>query len=139
MTDDGSTTREPAAEVSEQARPRSRRGLLGASVDLALAGIGAVGLLSDEAQAFYQRSIERGQDDVRKVRERLKLPRIRGLGPAGSVARSRRDRAADPLRSSDEWRAVLVRLNMPTATDVHVLTKQVAELEAKIELLRQHG
>ncbi len=88
-------------------------------------------MLGDEAQALYRRSIERGQGDVNKVRQRLKFARF----PEDAVEPSpRRPRGAE--LAAEEWRAALDKLNLPTATQVKALTQQVADLEAKIEKLR---
>jgi hypothetical protein len=115
------------------ARP-PRRGLIGTARDLALAGIGIAGVLGDEAQALYRRSVERGQEDVRRAQERLEHARVvrrRSVRPAGK--RSRRSKPAlEELEA-----AVLAHLNVPTAADVNALTQQIGELEAKIDQLGQ--
>jgi hypothetical protein len=135
VADNGKVPSPDAVAANGPKRLRGR-GLVGVAGDLALAAIGILGILSDEAEALYERSIERGQDDVRRVQERLG-----GLGQSvlsfprdGSPAPSTK-RSKPSQRALDEWRDVLVRLNLPTATDVHVLTQQVAELEAQIERL----
>jgi hypothetical protein len=123
----------PATDGAAGSKHTPRRGILGAVRDLTLASIGILGILGDEAGALYERSIERGHDDVRRIQERLRLPRP-GQDGSGRPA-ARRSKAPEP--AAEEWRATLVRLNLPTATEVHVLTQQVAELEAQIERLTQ--
>ncbi len=135
MADNGQAPA-PAGAAAEESVQSSRRGLLWTARDLTFAAIGILGILSDEAGALYERSIERGQDDVRRAQKRLgalrqTIPRSpRNRSDADAVRRSERSQAA-----LEEWRTMLVRLNLPTATDVHVLTQQVAELEVQIERL----
>lgn len=141
MTDNGATPSEPAGRTSEEVTS-SHPGLPGAALNLALAGIGLAGLLGDRAMALYRRSLEHGQSDVQKVRERLGLPeRLSDAGPARDMSKAggkrSRIRAENILQNSEEWRMVLARLHMPTAEEVRALTAQVADLEAKIESLRQ--
>jgi hypothetical protein len=63
------------------------------------------------------------------VRERLPhRPRRRSARPA--ARRERRSR-----RASDGYEAALARLNVATAADMDALTRQVAELGAKIDQL----
>ena len=107
-----------------------RRGLFRAASNLALAGIGIVGVLSDEAQALYRRSVERGQDHVRSVQERLEHARI-----ARRSARSARRHSRHAKPAQRELEAVLARLNVPTAADINALTQQIGDLETKINQL----
>jgi len=112
------------------ARP-PRRGLFGTAHDLALASIGIVGVLGDEAGALYRRSVERGGSTVQRVRARLPHPRRphrRSAGPAGK-------RHGRSHQASDAYEAVMARLNLPTEADLDALTRQIAELEAKIDQL----
>ena len=122
----------PTAPASAGASKRPcRRGLFATAGDLALASIGIAGVLGDEAQALYRRSVERGGDTVQRVRERLPRahrPRRRSGRPTGK--RGRRSRQA-----SDGFEAALARLNVATAADMDALAQQVAELGAKIDQL----
>jgi polyhydroxyalkanoate synthesis regulator phasin len=107
------------------------RGLLGTTRDLALASIGIAGVLGDEAQALYRRSVERGGGTVRKAQDRFKRvsnPRRWHVRPAGK--RSRHSKPA-----LEELEAVLARLNVPSAADIDALSQQIGELEAKINQL----
>ncbi len=130
--DNNSSTMPASAEALK--RPPRRglcRGLFGATRDLALASIGIAGVLGDEAQTLYRRSVERGGGTVKRVQKRLKPAhglRLRRRGPAGK--RSGRSQGA-----LDEVEAVLARLNVPTVADIETLTQQIGELEAKINQL----
>lgn len=131
MGDNGTKPHE-TAQAPEHPR---RRGLTGAAVDLALASIGAAGLLRDGAQVLYRRSIERGEADVKQLQARLKVVRF----PQEVSARAPSIRSRRVVAASEEWRAALEHLNFPTATQVRVLTQQVADLEAKIDELKSAG
>ena len=109
----------------------SPRGLFRTARDLALASIGIAGVLGDEAQTLYQRSVERGGNTVQRVREglpRARRPQRRSARPAGK--RGRRSRQV-----SDAIEATLARLNVATAADMDALAQQVAELGTKIDQL----
>lgn len=106
----------------------SPRGLFRTACDLAFASIGITGVLCEEAQSLYGRSVARGGSTVRKAKDRLKRasnPRRWHVSPRGK--RRRRSQAM-----TAEVEAALARLNAPTAADIATLTQQVAELEAKI-------
>ena len=112
------------------ARP-PRRGLFGTARDLTLASIGIVGVLGDEAGALYRRSVERGGSTVQRVRARLPhphRPHRRSAKPADKCC-------GRSHQASDAYEAVLTRLNLPTEADIDALTRQIAELEAKIDQL----
>ncbi len=124
----------PTVSASTEASKRTpRRGLFGFACDLALASIGIAGVLGDEAGALYRRSVERGGSTVQHVRARLlhpHRPRRRFAKPAGK--RWKRSHQA-----SDAYEAVMARLNLPTEADLDALTRQIAELEAKIDQLNK--
>lgn len=129
MPDSNST----ASVSSEASKQSSRRGLIGAASNLALAGIGITGVLADEAGALYRRSVERGQDHVRRAQERFEQARA-----ARRSARSERRRHRHGKRGSEELEAVLARLNVPTTADLNALTQQISELEAKLDQLAEN-
>ena len=117
------------APASAEAPKPPRRGLRRTTRDLVLASIGVVGVLGDEAQALYRRSVERGGGTVKKVKERLKPAR----GPRRLPARLAGRQTRRSHGAVDEIEAALARLNLPNAADMDLLTQQVAELEAKID------
>jgi len=122
----------PAVSASAEASKRPpRRGIFGIAHDLTLASIGIVGVLGDEAGALYRRSVERGGSTVQHVRARLPhphRPHRRSARPAGK-------RHGRSHQASDAYEAVMARLNLPTEADLDALTRQIAELEAKIDQL----
>jgi len=108
-----------------------RRGIFGLARDLTLASIGIVGVLGDEAGSLYRRSVERGGSTVQHVRARLPhphRPHRRSAKPAGK-------RGGRSRQASDAYEAVMTRLNLPTEADLDALTRQIADLEAKIDQL----
>jgi hypothetical protein len=116
---------------STAAAASPRRGLFGAARDLALASIGITGVLCEEAETLYHRSVERGGSTVQHVRARLPhphRPRRRSAKPAGK-------RCGRSHQASDAYEAVMTRLNLPTEADIDALTRQIAALEAKIDQL----
>jgi polyhydroxyalkanoate synthesis regulator phasin len=120
-----------AAPASTRASKRlSPRGLFRTARDLAFASIGIAGVLGEEAQTLYERSVERGGNTVRRVREQLprRRPQRRSARPAGKRGRLSR-------QASDGFEAALARLNVATAADMDALAQQVAELGAKIDQL----
>jgi hypothetical protein len=127
---DSNNSTAPAS--TEPAKRLLRRGLLVITRDLALASIGIAGVLGDEAQALYRRSVERGGSTVQRVRERI--PRARMYRRSAKPAGKHRGHAKP---AHDEWEAALARLNVPTAADINALTRQIGELEAKIDQLNK--
>ena len=65
--------------------------------------------------------------------------RTRRRNRAGACAKRARERGGDPSSVTEEWRSVLVRLNIPAADEVRALSAQVAALDVTIERLRQDG
>jgi hypothetical protein len=122
-------------EPAESRGPLHR--LLGVTRDLALASIGVAGVLSDDAATLYRRSVQRGQDNVRRVGEKI--------GLIGNLPRPKMPKSVQGLRhagldnpsqfTSQEWRAALNKLNVASPKDVDLLAEQVDELEAKVDLL----
>jgi polyhydroxyalkanoate synthesis regulator phasin len=118
---------------STAAAASPRRGLIGAASNLVLAGIGITGVLADEAGTLYHRSVERGGSTVQHVRARLPhphRPHRRSVKPAGK-------RCKRSHQASDAYEAVLTRLNLPTEADIDALTRQIVDLEAKIDQLNK--
>jgi hypothetical protein len=117
---------------SEATKRPPRRGIFGLAHDLALASIGIAGVLGDEAGSLYRRSVERGGSTVQRVRARLPRPHQPQRRSAAKPAGKRGGRSH---QASDAYEAVMARLNLPTEADLDALTRQIAELEAKIDQL----
>ncbi len=106
-------TRAAAKSVSELART------------LTLAGIGAVALARDEAQALMDRMIERGVLAEREARKRMEK--------LGERSKEQGDQAQSRLERQVE--GVMARMNVPTKDDIASLNANVSILSAKIDTL----
>jgi poly(hydroxyalkanoate) granule-associated protein len=103
-----------------------------------LAGMGAVALTAEEAQAFVDKLVERGelaeveaQKLIQDFQERLKQRESQiqragelGAGQAGSMVEG-------------QIAAILHRLNVPSKRDIDQLSQQIEMLNAKIDAMRE--
>ena len=105
-----------------------------------LAGLGAMALTVEEAQAFVDKLVERGElaeADAQKLiqdfRERAKSQetQIQNAGQQGV-------KQAETLLE-EQITAVLNRMNVPTKRDIDQLSQQIEMLSAKIDALRNRG
>jgi len=107
--------------------PVRRGGWLGVMRDLTLASLGVAGVLIDDAQSLYQRSIQRGDRLVRQLESRARVdrqPRVQNRHVARMV--------------QEEWGVQLSRLGLPTKSDVEALTKQIGLLEEEVDRLSRN-
>ncbi len=105
-----------------------------------LAGLGAVALSTEEAQAFVDKLVERGeiaeadaQRLIEDFRARLKKneAQIQSAGEQGK-------RQAETVLE-DQIGAVLNRMNVPSKRDIDLLSEQIESLSAKIDLLHKRN
>ncbi len=105
-----------------------------------LAGLGAVALSMEEAEAFVDRLVERGeiaeveaQKLLQDFRERMKSneTQLQGVGQQGA-------KQAESL-VEEHISAVLHRMNVPTKRDIDELSGQIEQLSAKIDALRERN
>jgi poly(hydroxyalkanoate) granule-associated protein len=113
---------EPAIESVEE-----RRGsLLEATRRMMLASMGAVAMAQDEMEAFVDRLVERGQiaeqDGKRLVRDMMERRRDQTV------------RAEEELERRLE--TILGRMNVPTKSDIEVLSAKISELSRKVDELK---
>jgi poly(hydroxyalkanoate) granule-associated protein len=113
---------EPAIESVEE-----RRGsLLEATRRMMLASMGAVAMAQDEMEAFVDRLVERGQiaeqDGKRLVRDMMERRRDQTV------------RAEEELERRLE--TILGRMNVPTKSDIEVLSAKISELSRKVDALK---
>jgi hypothetical protein len=98
---------DPSAPQSASQQPP-----LGVVRAVALAVIGLIGLVGDEIETAYQRSVQREREHA----------------PAGG------HRSASISRLAlDEWETTLTKLNLPTKSDIDALTQQMSALEEQID------
>jgi hypothetical protein len=117
-----------AGDLAEPVGPPPRS-LMEAARDLALAAVGMVSVLRDEGPELYRRSVARGESDVRRLQEQISQLQP---GGAGEEAAAGAEYSAAP---SEGWRKALGLLGLATPADVDALTRQIAELESKIDQL----
>jgi poly(hydroxyalkanoate) granule-associated protein len=113
---------EPAVEPAEE-----RRGsLLEATRRMMLASIGAVAMAQEEMEAFVDRLVERGQiaeqDGKRLVRDMMER------------RRDQTARAEEELERRME--TMLARMNVPTKSDIEILSAKITELSRKVDELK---
>jgi poly(hydroxyalkanoate) granule-associated protein len=105
-----------------------------------LAGLGAVALTTEEAQAFVDKLVERGelaeveaQRLIQDFRERLKKRemQIQNAGQEGA-------RQAESM-FEEQISSILHRMNVPTKRDIEELSRQIELLNAKIDSLGERG
>jgi transposase len=107
--------------------PVRRGGLLGVMRDLTLASLGVAGVLIDDAQSLYQRSIQHGDRLVRRLESRARADR---------QPRVQKPHATRMVQ--DEWAAQFSRLGLPSKSDVEALTKQIGLLEEEVDQLSRN-
>ena len=110
----------PQPAMADAATPAPRGGLVGAVRNLAFASIGIVGVMGDELQSLYQRSVQRGGSAVQQMQQ---------------ARHSRRQNPKVARKVRDEWAAQFARMGIPTKDDVDELTRQIAALEEEIDRL----
>jgi hypothetical protein len=107
--------------------PVRRGGLLGVVRDLTLASLGVAGVLIDDAQSLYQRSIQHGDHLVQQLESRARAdrqPHVQNPHVARMV--------------HDEWAAQFSRFGLPSKGDVEALTKQIGLLEEEVDRLSRN-
>jgi poly(hydroxyalkanoate) granule-associated protein len=113
---------EPAAEPADE----HRSSLLEATRRMMLASIGAVAMAQDEMEAFVDRLVERGQiaeqDGKRLVRDMMERRRDQTV------------RAEEELEHRVE--TLLGRMNVPSKSDIDVLSAKITELSRKVDELK---
>lgn len=105
-----------------------------------LAGLGAVALSAEEAQAFVDKLVERGeiaeadaQRLIQDFRERAKKQGAQ-ISNAGEEGAKQAENVVET-----QITAILNRMNVPTKRDIDQLSRQIELLSAKIDALRGRG
>ena len=103
-----------------------------------LAGLGAVALTTEEAQAFVDKLVERGEiaeADAQKLiedfRERMKKGETQ-VQKAGNEGARQVENVME-----EQIGAVLNRMNVPSKRDIDALSEQIEALSAKIDALHR--
>lgn len=105
---------------------------------LILAGIGAFALSREEAEAFLNRLVERGelaQKDAQKLfEEAAERFRKTAMPQADQVQANLNNLTAQMETSFEQF---LNRLNIPSKRDIDELSAKIAQLAARVEELRR--
>ena len=98
-----------------------------------LAGIGAMALAQDEAEAFVNRLVERGELAEKEGKQLIK-----------DMVERRKERA-ESLTSGAEHdldvrvERILQRMNIPTRNDINALSRQITLLTQKVDELQDES
>lgn len=123
MTDE--TRQEETAQTTERASELDN--LLQMARKVLLAGVGAVALAQEEAEAFVKKLIERGEIAEKDGEKLLHEMRERRREVAA--------RAEEELTRRLE--KVLTKMNVPTRADIETLSERIAALSRKIDELKK--
>lgn len=123
MTDE--TRQEETAQTTERASELDN--LLQMARKVLLAGVGAVALAQEEAEAFVKKLIERGEIAEKDGEKLLHEMRERRREVAS--------RAEEELTRRLE--KVLTKMNVPTRADIETLSERIAALSRKIDELKK--
>ena len=113
------TVENMAAEKQSQERPPMAE----LARKMLLASIGAVALLQEEAEAFVQKLIEKGELTEKDGNTLLK-----------DFREKRRKRAEEEL--DKRITSLIERMNVPTKSDIQVLSDKIAEIAQKMDDLK---
>ncbi len=89
---------------------------------IVLAAVGTVGLVPDEVEHFVNKAVERGQIAEKEARKTVHDVTERRKGAEKEVDKRFED--------------MLVKLNIPTKTDLTDLNEKIADLTKKVEALK---
>lgn len=118
-------------EVVEETVVEDSGSLLDSLRRILLAGVGVVSLAQEEIENFLGKLVERGEiaeKDARKLMTDV-------MDGRRKAADERRQRAVGEVDSRID--GVMSRLNMPSRSEIDNLSKQIAELSAKVDQLTQ--
>ncbi len=118
-------------EVVEETVVEDNGSLLDSLRRILLAGVGVVSLAQEEIENFLGKLVERGEiaeKDARKLMSDV-------MDGRRKAADERRQRAVGEV--DNRLDGVMSRLNMPTRTEINNLSKQIADLSAKVDQLTQ--
>lgn len=96
-----------------------------------LAGVGAMALAQEEAEAFVNRLVERGEIAEKEGRQLIK-----------DMMEKRRKKAEDAAEKTEKEidervEQILERMNIPTRKDVNALSRQITALSKKVDQLKK--
>jgi polyhydroxyalkanoate synthesis regulator phasin len=108
-------------QVNETIHP-DRPSLAELTRKVLLAGIGAAALVQEEAEAFINRLIEKGELAEKDGRDLMQ-----------DLREKRRKKIAEKL--DNRINSIISEMDIPTKADIDLLTEKISELSNKIESL----
>lgn len=87
-----------------------------------LATVGAVSLVQDEVEHFVNKAVERGEAAEKEARKTMHTVTERRKGAEKEVDK--------------RFEEMLVKLNIPTKSDLNELNEKIADLAKKVEALK---
>lgn len=118
-------------EVNEETPDNTRNQMVEMARKVLLAGVGAVALAQDEVEAFVNRLIERGEiaeKDGRKLINDVMDRRKKQMEDTQAKAK-------ESLEGRVE--AILHRMNIPTKSDIQLLSEKISALAKKVDQLKK--
>ena len=96
-----------------------------------LAGVGAMALAQDEAEAFVNRLVERGEIAEKEGRQLI-----------NDIMEKRKKKAESAVEDTEKEldtrvERVLQRMNIPTRNDINALSRQITALSKKVDELKK--
>ncbi|MBP8000117.1 MAG: phasin family protein [Chloroflexi bacterium] len=118
-------------EINEETPDNTRNQMVEMARKVLLAGVGAVALAQDEVEAFVNRLIERGEiaeKDGRKLINDVMDRRKKQMEDTQAKAK-------ESLEGRVE--AILHRMNIPTKSDIQLLSEKISALAKKVDQLKK--
>lgn len=118
-------------EINEETPDNTRNQMVEMARKVLLAGVGAVTLAQDEVEAFVNRLIERGEiaeKDGRKLINDVMDRRKKQMEDTQAKAK-------ESLEGRVE--AILHRMNIPTKSDIQLLSEKISALAKKVDQLKK--
>lgn len=117
--------------VEEEVEEREPNPFVDSTRKVLLAGVGAVALAQDEAEAFVNRLVERGEIAEKEGRQLIK-----------DMMEKRKKKAEDTVEKTeseldDRVERILQRMNIPTRKDINALSRQITTLSKKVDELKK--
>lgn len=115
--------------VEEETAEKELNPFLEATRKVLLAGVGVVALAQEEAEAFVNKLVERGELAEKDGRQLIK------------DMMERRKKAAEEVEEEVDLdvriERILHRLNVPTKSDIDALSRQITALTQKVDELKE--
>ena len=112
----------PEVEQTKDAAEEATNKLQEAMHRMMLATVGTVGLVQDEVEHFVNKAVERGEIAEKEARKTVH-----------DVTEKRKGAEKDIDKRFED---MLVRLNIPTKTDLTALNDKISDLTKKVEALK---